>query len=128
MLELDNAKDQVMTVFKLALANLGMWLRERCFPHNYTGCSWERLVPFFSLGGWVQEVKEVVRVELERFNNRKLNFDLALVCEKINQEELLLPDGRRLVVAFKSESTQPNATGLAPPAVVPFYPVTSKVA
>ncbi len=28
MYELDNRKDQVMTVFKVALANLGMWVRD----------------------------------------------------------------------------------------------------
>jgi hypothetical protein len=36
MHELDNDKDQVMTVMKLALANLGMWARDRWFPPAYT--------------------------------------------------------------------------------------------
>ena len=32
MYELDNRKDQVMTIFKVALANLGMWVRDHYFP------------------------------------------------------------------------------------------------
>ncbi len=32
MYELENHKDQVMTVCKVALANLGMWVRDRYFP------------------------------------------------------------------------------------------------
>jgi hypothetical protein len=35
MYELDNAKDQVMTVCKVALANLVMWTREMYFPSDY---------------------------------------------------------------------------------------------
>lgn len=36
MYELDNAKDQVMTVCKVALANLAMWVRDQYFPAAYT--------------------------------------------------------------------------------------------
>jgi hypothetical protein len=32
MYELNNDKDQVMTVCKVALANLAMWTRDRFFP------------------------------------------------------------------------------------------------
>ncbi len=32
MYELDNRKDQIMTVCKVALANLGMWVRDHYFP------------------------------------------------------------------------------------------------
>jgi hypothetical protein len=35
MYELDHAKDQTMTVLKLALANLVMWTRDRYFPAPY---------------------------------------------------------------------------------------------
>lgn len=35
MYELDNCKDQVMTVCKVALANLGMWVRDEYFPASY---------------------------------------------------------------------------------------------
>ncbi len=33
--ELEHAKDQVMTVLKLALANLVMWARDTYFPATY---------------------------------------------------------------------------------------------
>ena len=35
MYELNNEKDQVMTVCKVALANLGMWTRDHYFPGDY---------------------------------------------------------------------------------------------
>ena len=35
MYELDNRKDQVMTVFKVALANVVMWTRDHYFPKSF---------------------------------------------------------------------------------------------
>src|SRR5215831_3226610 len=51
MYELDNRKDQVMTIFKAALANLGMWVRDQYFPAQYAHAGWQRLQVFFQLGG-----------------------------------------------------------------------------
>jgi hypothetical protein len=51
MYELDNRKDQIMTVCKVALANVGMWVRDHYFPASYSHSSWQRLQPFFRLGG-----------------------------------------------------------------------------
>jgi hypothetical protein len=48
MQELDNTKDQIMTLLKVGLANLGMWLRDLYFGESYQSCGWERLVPFSS--------------------------------------------------------------------------------
>ncbi len=48
MYELDNRKDQVMTVCKVALENLAMWVRDRYFPPSYAQATWKRLLPFFS--------------------------------------------------------------------------------
>ncbi len=42
MYELDNRKDQIMTVCKLALANLAMWVRDRCFPASFAHATWAR--------------------------------------------------------------------------------------
>jgi hypothetical protein len=47
MYELDNRKDQVMTVFKVALANLAMRVRDQYFPASYANATWLRLLPFF---------------------------------------------------------------------------------
>lgn len=41
MYELDHAKDQVMTVLKLALANLIMWTRDHYFPATYAASDLE---------------------------------------------------------------------------------------
>src|SRR5207244_7430649 len=49
MYELNNRKDQIMTVCKVALANVGMWVRDHYFPASYAHASWHRLQDFFRL-------------------------------------------------------------------------------
>lgn len=51
MYELDNCKDQVMTVCKVALANLGMWMHDQWFPAENAHASWHRMQVFFQLRG-----------------------------------------------------------------------------
>ncbi len=51
MYELDNRKDHIMTICKLALANLVMWTRDQCFPASYAHATWARLAPFFQIPG-----------------------------------------------------------------------------
>jgi hypothetical protein len=63
MYELENSKDQVMACLKLALANLGMWVRAQYFPATYAHATWYRLAPFFRLPGCVTEGKQMVWVE-----------------------------------------------------------------
>lgn len=49
MYELDHRKDQVMTMCKVALVNLVMWVRNQYFPTTYAHATWHRLAPFFQL-------------------------------------------------------------------------------
>jgi len=97
MYELDNRKDQIMTVCKVALANLGMWVRDRYFPVSYAHASWHRLQPFFQLPGRIFWGRDRVEVELKQFNDRALNRDLEALCAKVAQEQPRLPDGHRLL-------------------------------
>ncbi len=99
MYELDHAKDQIMTLLKVGLANLGMWVRDHYFGENYRHCGWQRLLPFFQLGGWITTTTSEVKLELCAFNNRALRRDLEEVCRNVNSSGVTLPDGRRLVVA-----------------------------
>lgn len=96
MHELDNRKDHVMTLCKVALANLAMWIRDRYFPASYAQATWKRLLPFFQLPGTITHSAQMVQVELRPFNDRALNRDLAILCERVNQASPHLPDGRRL--------------------------------
>jgi hypothetical protein len=96
MYELDDAKDQVMTVCKVALANLVMWARERFFPASYAHATWVRLAPFFRLPGRVSAEPERVCVELRPFNDRRLTRDLVAVCARVEAARPRLPDGRPL--------------------------------
>ena len=43
MYDLEQAKDQVMSVLKLALTNLVMWARDHYFPATYAHATWHRL-------------------------------------------------------------------------------------
>lgn len=96
MYELEHAKDQVMTVFKLALVNLVMWTRDTYFPATYAHATWLRLAPFFRLPGQVIWGTETVEVTLRPFNDRQLNRDLETVCTQVNATQPRLPDGPRL--------------------------------
>jgi hypothetical protein len=98
MHELDNRKDQVMTICKVALANLVMWVRARFFPATYAHATWQRLLPFFRLPGRVLWGREVVEVEVRSFNNRQLTRDLLAVCQRVNELQPKLPDGRLLIL------------------------------
>jgi hypothetical protein len=102
MYELDHRKDQVMTVCKVALTNLAMWTRDRYFPASYAHATWRRLVPFFQLAGTILPDANTVRVELRPFNDRALNRDLALLCDRVNLAAPRLPDGRLLSFTIHS--------------------------
>ncbi len=102
MYELDPRKDQVMTVCKVALANLGMWVRDHYFPASYAHATWLRLVPFFRLPGRIMRDATTVHVELRPFNDRALNRDLALLCERVNEASPQLPDGHFLRFTISS--------------------------
>jgi hypothetical protein len=104
MYELDHAKDQVMTVFKLALANLVMWARDHYFPDTYAQATWHRLEPFFRLPGCVVWGVDTVQVELRPFNDRGLTRDLVGLCEQVNTKAPHLPDGRSLHLHLSSSA------------------------
>jgi len=98
MYELDNRKDQIMTVCKVALANVGMWVRDQYFPVQYAYATWHRLQPFFQLPGRITWERDQVEVELRRFNDRGLNRDLEMLCAKVAKARPRLPDGRSLLL------------------------------
>jgi hypothetical protein len=96
MHELDDRKDQVVTVCTVALANLAVWARDQYFPASYARATWPRLAPFFRLPGRVVVVPDAVTVTLRPFNDRRLSRDLAILCGRIDEAQPRLPDGRRL--------------------------------
>jgi hypothetical protein len=91
-----------MSVCKVAVANLAMWVRDRYFPASYAQATWKCLLPFFQLPGTITHHAQVVQVELHPFNDRALNRDLAVLCERVNEAAPHLPDGRRLSFTISS--------------------------
>src|SRR3989442_15526960 len=104
MYALDNAKDHVMTVCKVAVANLFMCARDQFFPASYAHATWVRLAPFFQLPGRIVAEPDQVCVELRPFNDRQLNRDLAEACARVQAVRPRLPDGRHLVLAVRGVS------------------------
>jgi hypothetical protein len=102
MYEVDNRKDQIMTICKLALANLVMWVRDHFFPSSYAHATWLRLQPFFRLPGCIQWGHEAVHVQLRPFNDRQLTRDLLVLCQRVNEIQPRLPDGRLLILHASS--------------------------
>jgi hypothetical protein len=100
MYELNNDKDQIMTVCKVALVNLVMWTRDQYFPSRYAQATWQRLEPFFKLPGQISWERDAVRVTLRPFNDRQLNHDLIAVCAQVAAAPPHLPDGRRLLLTI----------------------------
>lgn len=98
MYELDHRKVRPMTVCKVALATAAMWTRDHYFPPTYAHATWQRLVPFFRLTGWIVRQAKMVQVELRPFNDRQLNRDLAVICARVHAASPRLPDGRHLLV------------------------------
>jgi len=97
MYQLDNCKDHIMTVCKLALTNLVMWTRNHYFPQTYAHATWGRLLPFFQLSGLVTVDQSAVRVTFRPFNDRQLNEDLTILCQRVNKAAPHLPDGQHLL-------------------------------
>jgi len=76
-----------------------MWVRDQYFGESYQHCGWQRLRPFFKLGGWVTTTANVVQLAVCAFNNRAQMRDLEEVCRNVNAGTVTLPDGRRLVMS-----------------------------
>ncbi len=109
MYELDDSKDQVMTVLKLALANLAMWVRDNYFPPEYARATWHRLAPFFRLPGRVVRRPETVSVGLKLFSDRQLNHALVGLCECVVVNRPGLPAGPSLNLSVPaSEQVSPR--------------------
>jgi hypothetical protein len=66
--------------------------------YHLCSCYLAALAPFFQLPGRLLWSREVVQVELRPFNNRQLNRDLLVVCQRVNEFQPRLPDGRLLIL------------------------------
>jgi hypothetical protein len=95
-----------MTILKVALVNLVLWLQDRFFPPAYGRATWRRLAPFVQLAGRLHWGREEVAVELYPFNDRQLNRDLVELCERVRTNSPQLGDGRRLIFSVCSDRTR----------------------
>ena len=101
MYELDHRKDQIMTICKLATSKSHYvdprpLLSDHLCPGNVAEARAFRV----ALPGRVTRGPATVQVELRPFNDRQLNRDLVLLCERVNGAQPRLPDGRVLVLSI----------------------------
>lgn len=99
MFELDNRKDQLMSMFNITLTNLIMWTRDTFFPGSYARATWKTLQPFFRLPGRIETNATTCTVTLRPFNDLALKRDLIQLCQTVNEAQLKLPDG--LILQFR---------------------------
>jgi hypothetical protein len=90
-----------MTICKLALTIVVMWTGEHYFPASYAHATWARLAPFFQLPIVVVSTLHTVSVVLRHFNDRQYNRDLVILCQRVNERQTRLPDGRLLLFSVK---------------------------
>ena len=93
-----------MSVCKVAVANLALWVRDPYFPPSTAQATWKRLLPLFQLPGTITQKAAMVQVELHPFNDRAPNRDLAVLCDRVNQASPRLPDRRQLSFTTRSSS------------------------
>src|SRR5258708_34922278 len=96
-----------MAVCKVALANLGMCVRDYYFPASYAHASWHRLQLCLQLPGRIFWGRDRVEVELKPFNDRVLNRDLEALCAKVAKVQPCLPDGRSLFFRMQGAAVIP---------------------
>ena len=83
------------------------------FPQSYAHATWARLASFFHLSGMVTSSQHTVSVSLRPFNDRRYNQDLSLFCQKVNEKQPRLPDGRLLQFSME-EIARPILHGQKP--------------
>jgi hypothetical protein len=96
MFELDNRKDQIMSMFNITLTNLIMWVRDTFFPDSYARATWKTLQPFFRLPGRIETNTCYCIVTLRPFNDLALKRDLIQLCQTVNNAQLKLSNGLEL--------------------------------
>ena len=106
MYELNNDKDQVMTVCNVALANLVMWTRDQFFPSDYAHATWHRLAPCFHRPGQVTWERATVRVAARPFSDQQLTCNLTALCERVNAHAPHLLDGHQLIMSVGHPPTR----------------------
>jgi hypothetical protein len=72
------------------------WTGDQDFPASYAHGIWGRVAGFFQLPGVVTSSQQGVSVQLHPFHARQDNRDLVLLCQRVNEKQLHLPDGRLL--------------------------------
>jgi hypothetical protein len=85
MYELDHAKDQLMTLLKVGLANLGIWVRDQYFSQIYQNCGWQRLWSFFKLGGWITTTASEVQMELLLIDTLTQQREITVVLSVVKR-------------------------------------------
>jgi prepilin-type processing-associated H-X9-DG protein len=96
MYELDDRKDQLLSVLRLCLLSVLQWLRNAVFPDSYARATYETVKPFIQMGGFVIEHAHSIEVRLDGFWQSAKQRDLEKLVSRCNARQFTAPDGRPL--------------------------------
>jgi hypothetical protein len=96
MYELDDRKDQLLSVLRLCLLSVLQWLRAAVFPDAYAHATYETVKAFLQIGGFVIEHPHSIEVRLDGFWQSAKQRDLEKLVSRCNARQFTAPDGRPL--------------------------------
>jgi hypothetical protein len=100
--EIDTEKDEIMTLFRVALNNSALWAREHYFGEKYVQSAPESLRRIFlDQEGWLHRTPEAVTVTLAGHREALLQADLQAACARFNARQIRTWQGQliQIVVA-----------------------------
>jgi hypothetical protein len=106
MYELDDRKDQLLSVLRLCLVSVLQWLRDAVFPDAYAHATYETVKAFIQMGGFVIEHPRFVEVYLDGFWQSAKQRALEELVARCNARQFTAPDGRLLRVGICSKPGQ----------------------
>lgn len=97
--EINPEKDQIMTHFKVALANSALYAREHYFTPKYQKALPQTLQRiFFSQDGFVKETQDGIFVQLDPYKDPKLQANCVEACNNFNQRNIKTFDGKSIKI------------------------------
>jgi len=97
--EIDTEKDEIMTLFRVALNNCAVWAREHYFGEKYVHSAPETLRRiFFDQEGWLQSTPERLTITLVGHRDATLQADLQAACCRFNACQIRTWEGQLIQI------------------------------
>jgi hypothetical protein len=99
--EIDTEKDEIMTLFRVALNNSALWAREHYFGEKYAHSAPESLRRIFlDQEGWLHSTPEELTVTLAGHRDATLQADLQAACKRFNARQIRTWQGQLIQIVL----------------------------